>query len=158
MARVVHRFSRWFHLEQASQGSINDVESLCCALDAEAGLKKQTYESCQHCFRGCRSVSSACQFSDHTPPTATSRCAWPSSQKEASSEAGSQNSCKQFTEDNLARSMNDWNHVLRFDGSKVNLFDSDGVQHVWRCPVRSTKKIVPCLQSSVLVASWSGAA
>ncbi len=26
------------------------------------------------------------------------------------------------------------NHVLWSDESKVNLFDSDGVQHVWRCP------------------------
>ncbi len=38
--------------------------------------------------------------------------------------------CKQF-EDNLAKSMNYWNHVLWSDESKVNLFDSDGVQHVW---------------------------
>ncbi len=40
-------------------------------------------------LRGCRSGRSACQCSDHTPHTATSRFAWPSSQKEASSEAGS---------------------------------------------------------------------
>ncbi len=61
--------------------------------------------------------------------------------------------CKQFAEDNLAKSMNYWNHVLWSDESKVNLFGSDGV------PRRSTKKIVPCLQSSmVVVASWSGAA
>ncbi len=39
--------------------------------------------------------------------------------------------CKQFTEDNLAKSMNYWNHVLWSDESKVNLFDSYGVQHVW---------------------------
>ncbi len=44
----------------------------------------------QHCFRGCRSGRSACQCSDHTPHTATSWFAWSSSQKEASSEAGSQ--------------------------------------------------------------------
>ncbi len=31
--------------------------------------------------------------------------------------------------------MNYWNHVLWTDESKVNLFDSDGVQHVWRRPV-----------------------
>ncbi len=43
-------------------------------------------------FRGCRSGRSACQCSDHTPHTATSRFAWASSQKEASSEAGSQKS------------------------------------------------------------------
>ncbi len=30
--------------------------------------------------------------------------------------------------------MNYWNHVLWSDESKVNLFDSDGVQHVWRHP------------------------
>ncbi len=39
--------------------------------------------------------------------------------------------CKQFTEDNLAKSMNYWKHVLWSDESQVNLFDSDGVQHVW---------------------------
>ncbi len=43
-------------------------------------------------------------------------------------------SCKQFAEDNLAKSMDYWNHVLWSDESKVHLFDSDGVQHVWRCP------------------------
>ncbi len=42
--------------------------------------------------------------------------------------------CKQFSEDNLAKIMNYWNHVLWSDESKVNLFDSDGVQHVWWCP------------------------
>ncbi len=42
--------------------------------------------------------------------------------------------CKQFAEDNLAKSMNYWTHVLWSDESKVNLFDSDGVQHVWRHP------------------------
>ncbi len=41
---------------------------------------------------------------------------------------------KQLAEDYLAKSMNYWNHVLWSDESKVNLFDSDGVQHVWRRP------------------------
>ncbi len=50
----------------------------------------QKLTSKRHCFRGCRSRRSACQCSDHTPHTATSRFAWPSSQKKASSEAGSQ--------------------------------------------------------------------
>ncbi len=31
--------------------------------------------------------------------------------------------CKQFSEDNLAKSMNYWNHVMWSDESKVNLFD-----------------------------------
>ncbi len=42
--------------------------------------------------------------------------------------------CKQFAEDNLSKSMNYWNHVLWSDESKVNLFGSDGVQHVWWRP------------------------
>ncbi len=42
--------------------------------------------------------------------------------------------CKQFVEDDLAKSMNYWNRVLWSDESKVNLFGSDGVQHVWWCP------------------------
>ncbi len=67
--------------------------------------------------------------SDHMPHTATSQFAWPSSQKEASSEAG----LKKKPEDNLAKSMTYWNHVLWSEESKVNLFGSDGVQHVWRC-------------------------
>ncbi len=97
VARVIQRFSKTcFHSEQASQGSIKEVESLCCASGAVAGFKKQTHECCQHCFRGCRSGRSACQCSDHTPHTATSRFAWPSSQKEASSEAGSQKACKHY--------------------------------------------------------------
>ncbi len=41
---------------------------------------------------------------------------------------------QQFAEDNLAKSMNYWNHVLWSDESKANLFDSDGVQQVWRRP------------------------
>ncbi len=42
--------------------------------------------------------------------------------------------CKQFTENNLSKSINYWNYVLWSNESKVNLFDSDGVQHVWRRP------------------------
>ncbi len=85
-------FQDGFHSEQASQGSIKEVESLCCASDAEAGFKKQMHECCQNYFRGCRSRRSACQCSDHTPHTATSQFTRPSSQKEFSSEAGSRKS------------------------------------------------------------------
>ncbi len=34
-------FQDGFHSEQSSQGSIKEVESLCCASDAEAGFKKK---------------------------------------------------------------------------------------------------------------------
>ncbi len=70
-----------------------DQRSWVLESGAEAGFKKQMHECCQHCFRGCRSGRSACQCSDHTPHTATSQFAWPSSQKEAYSEAGSQLVC-----------------------------------------------------------------
>ncbi len=33
-------FQYWFHSEQASQGSIREVESSCCVSGAEAGFKK----------------------------------------------------------------------------------------------------------------------
>ncbi len=41
---------------------------------------------------------------------------------------------KQFAEDNLSKSMNYRNHVLWSDETKINLFGSDGVQHVWWRP------------------------
>ncbi len=100
-------------------------------------------------LRGCRSGRL----------TATSRFAWPSSQKEASSEAGSQKSLQTVCWRQPGQDMNYWNHVLWSDESKVNLFDSDGVQHVWWCPGEEYQENCACLQSSmVVVASWSGAA
>ncbi len=68
--------------------------------------------------------------------------------------------CKQFAEDNLVKSMNYWNHVLWSDEAKVNSCLTQMVSSMCGdALVRSTKKIVPCLQSSmVMVASWSGAA
>ncbi len=39
--------------------------------------------------------------------------------------------CKQFAEDDLSKSMNYWNRILWSDETKINLFGSDGVQHVW---------------------------
>ncbi len=56
--------------------------------------------------------------------------------------------------------MNGWNHVLWSDESKVNLFDCLMVSSMCSDSlVMSIKRIVFCLQSSVLVvSSWSGAA
>ncbi len=36
-----------------------------------------------------------------------------------------------YKKKHLAKSMNYWNHVLWSEESKLNLFGSDGVQHVW---------------------------
>ncbi len=61
--------------------------------------------------------------------------------------------------DEQTKDMDYWNHVLWSDETKVNLFGSDGVKHVWWQQVRSTKTSVSCLQSSMVVrVSWSGAA
>ncbi len=80
VARVIQRFSKTgFTRNRPRKGQSKKLSA--CAVQ---GLK--------HCFRGSRSGKSACQCLDHTPHTATSRFAWASSQKEASSEAGSQES------------------------------------------------------------------
>ena len=61
---------------------------------------------------------------------------------------------KQFAEDKQTKDMDDRNHVLWSDETKINLFGSDGVNQV-----RGTKTSVSCLQSSMVVGlSWSGAA
>ncbi len=41
---------------------------------------------------------------------------------------------KQFAEDKQTKDMDYWNHVLWSDETKINLFGSDGVKHVWRQP------------------------
>ncbi len=79
-------------------------------------LQKTDAWVCQHCFRG--------QIGLHGRRP----------RRKPLLRLAHKKACKQFAEDNLAKSMNDWNHVLRSDGSKVNVFDSDGVQHVWSRP------------------------
>ncbi len=39
---------------------------------------------------------------------------------------------KQFAEDKQTKDMDNWNHVLWSDETKINLFGSDGVKRVWR--------------------------
>ncbi len=93
VARVIQRFSKTGFTRNRPRKGWSKKLSPCAVRQVQKlASKKQTHECCQHCFRGCRSGRSACQYSDHTPHTATSQFAWPSSQKEASSEAGSQKS------------------------------------------------------------------
>ncbi len=90
VARVIQKFSKMgFTRNRPHKGRSRSWVLVLC-VRCRSWLQKQMHECCQHCFRGCRSGRSACQCSDHTPHTQTSRFAWPSSQKEASSEAGSQ--------------------------------------------------------------------
>ncbi len=46
---------------------------------------------------------------------------------------------KQFAEDNQTKDMDYWNHVLWSDETKINLFGSDWVKHVWRQPGEECK-------------------
>ncbi len=65
---------------------------------------------------------------------------------------------KQFSGDKQTKDMDYWNHVLWSVETKINVFGSDDVKHVWRNQVRRTKTYVSCLQSSMVVGvSWSGA-
>ncbi len=144
VARVIQRFSKMGFTRNRPHKVDQRIDCVDCAMRQVQKLasKKQMHECCQHYFRGCR--GSACQCSDHTPHTATSWFAWPSSQKEASSEAGLQKSLQTVCWRQPGQEHELLEHVLCCDESKVNLFDSDGVQ----CGdglVRSTKKIVPCL-------------
>ncbi len=85
VAMVIQRFSKTGFTQNRPRKGRSKKLSPCAVRQVQKlASKKQT-----HCFRGCRSWRSACQCSDHMPHTATSRFAWPSSQKEASSEAGS---------------------------------------------------------------------
>ncbi len=88
VARVIQRFSKTGFTRNRPRKSRSKKLSPC--VRCRSWLQKQTHECSQHWFRGRRSGRSACQCSDHMPHTATSRFAWQSSQKEASSEAGSQ--------------------------------------------------------------------
>ncbi len=65
---------------------------------------------------------------------------------------------KQFSGDKQTKDMDYWNHVLWSVETKINVFGSDDVKHVWRNQVRRTKTRMSCLQSSMVVGvSWSGA-
>ncbi|KAL0185665.1 hypothetical protein M9458_017335, partial [Cirrhinus mrigala] len=59
----------------------------------------------------------------HTPHTATSR-------RKPLLKLAYKKAHKQFAEDNMSKSMNYWNRVLWSDETKINLFGTDGVQHV----------------------------
>ncbi len=66
---------------------------------------------------------------------------------------------RQFTEDKQNKDMDYWNRVLWSDETKINLFGSDGVKHVWWQPGEEYKDkcVLPTVKHVVGV-SWSGAA
>ncbi len=77
---------------------------------------------------------SACQCSDHTPHTASKWSAWLLSRRKPLLKILHKKARKQFAEDKQTKDMDYWNHVLWSDETKINLFGSDGVKHVWRQP------------------------
>ncbi len=122
-------FQDGFHSKQAIQGSIKEVES-----GAEAGFKKQTHE-CASIALEVAEVDGqlvSAQTIHNTLQQVSLHDRRP--RRKPFLKLAHKKACKQFAEDNLAKSMTYWNHVLWSDESKVNLFDSDGVQHVWRRP------------------------
>lgn len=68
-------------------------------------------------------------------PHAATQPAWPLPQKKASSEADIQRMAhKQLAKNKQTKSMDYWNHVMWSDKTKINLFGSKCVQHVWWQP------------------------
>ncbi len=53
---------------------------------------------------------------------------------------------KLFAEDKQTKDMDYWNHVLWSDETKINLFGSDDVKHVWRQPGEEYKCILPTVK------------
>ncbi len=71
--------------------------------------------------------------------------------------------CKQFAKDKQTKDMDYWNHVLWSDETKINLFGSDGVKHVWRQPGKECKDkcVLPTVKhvgGSVMVWGFMSAA
>ncbi len=109
---------------------------MCCASDAEAGFKKKN-----RCLRAASIALEVAEIEGQLVSAQTIRHTLQQvglhghrPRRKPLLKLAHKKACKQFTEDNLAKIMNNWNHVLWSDESKVNLFDSDGVQHVWRRP------------------------
>ncbi len=64
---------------------------------------------------------------------------------------------KQFAEDKQTKDMDDWNHVLWLDETKLNLFGSHGVTRVWRQPGEEYKNkcVLPTVKhGGVSVMVW----
>ena len=123
-------FQDGLHLEQASQGSIKEVESLCCASGAEAGFKKQTHDRASIALEVAEAEGQlvSAQTIHRTLQQVGLHGRRP--RRKPLLKLAHKKARKQFAEDNLSKSMNYWNHVLWSDETKINLFGSDGVQNV----------------------------
>ncbi len=70
---------------------------------------------------------------------------------------------KQFAKDKQNKDMDDWNHVLWSEETKINLFGSDGVKRVWQQQGKEYKKkcVLPTVKhggGSVMVWGYMSAA
>ncbi len=136
VGRVIQRFSKMgFTQNKPRKGQSKKLSPCAVRQVQKLALKKRTHECCQHCFRWLQkwkvSLSVVRPYATHCNKSLCMAVIpegslfWSWLTKKA---------CKQFAENNLAKSINCWNAVLWSDESKVNLFDLDGVQHVWRRP------------------------
>ncbi len=121
VASVIQRFSKMG----------KEVESLCCVSGAEADFKKQTHKCCSIALEVAevKGQLDSAQTIRHTLQQVSLHDR--RSRRKPLQKLAHKKACKQFAEDDLAKSMNYWNHVQWSDETKVNLFGSDGVQHVW---------------------------
>ncbi len=137
LARVIQVIKDGFH----SETGLARVDQRClmsCAVRQVQKLASKNRDAwvCQHCFRGCRSGRSACRAQTIRQDTATSRFAWPSVPEGslfwglAHKKKDLQTVCwRQPGQEHELLEPCPWS-----DESKVNVFDSDGVQHVWSRP------------------------
>ncbi len=91
VARVIQRFSKTGLTRNRPHKGRSKKLSPCAVRQVQKLASKNRHMSAASIALEVAEVE-ACQCSDHMPHTATSQFAWPSSQKEASSEAGSQKS------------------------------------------------------------------
>ncbi len=95
VARVIQRFSKTgFTRNRPCKGRSKMLSPCAVHQMQKLASKNRRMSAASIALEVAEVEGSAGQCSDHTPHTATNRFAWPSSQKEASFEAGSQKSLK----------------------------------------------------------------
>ncbi len=93
VATVIQRFSKTgFTRNRSCKGRSKKLSPCAVRQVQKLASKNRRMSAASIASEVAEMEGSACQCSDHTPHTATSRFAWPLSQKETSSEAGSQKS------------------------------------------------------------------
>ncbi len=117
VATVIERF----HSEQASQESIKEVESLRQVQKLASKNRRMSAASIGLEVAEVKGQLVSAQTIRHTLQQVGLHGRRP--RRKPLLKLAHKKACKQFSEDNLAKRMNYWNHVLWSDESKVDLFD-----------------------------------